>query len=306
MLDCRNALSQEKLEAYITGLMHCIRREAPVREQFSDAEIVEILHYAADLFMEKPILLEFDLPPDGLVVLGDLHGNIYSLLRSFERHGLPPKTNYLLLGDYVDRGQHQLELILLLILMKLRWPNNMIMLRGNHECIGFMSDDYFHVVTHGEFFVKVCQNELASTLNMYFLFNQMFDVMPVAAVISGHFLCCHGGVSQWMTCLENIRNIPRPTYARRMKFLEGCLLADILWADPEPDTERAFAVSQRGCGYTFNRQGLAAVLEALHLTTLIRGHEMYANGTALNFGDESCVTVHTAPTTLFNCSKLIS
>lgn len=137
------------------------------------------------------------------------------------------------------------------------------------------------------------------------MFNQMFDVMPIAAIISGHYFCCHGGVSQWMTCLENIRNIPRPTYAKSMKFLEACMLADILWADPEPTLKKAFAVSRRGCGYMFSREGLGAVLEALNLKTLIRGHEMYMHGTTRNFEDDSCVTVHTAPSGFINFSAVL-
>lgn len=47
-----------------------------------------------------------------------------------------------------------------------------------------------------------------------------------------YYLCCSGGVSQWMTCLDNIRNIPRPIYAKKIKFLEACLVADILHAQP--------------------------------------------------------------------------
>uniref|UniRef100_A0A1I7W0S2 protein-serine/threonine phosphatase n=1 Tax=Loa loa TaxID=7209 RepID=A0A1I7W0S2_LOALO len=128
----------------------------------------------------------------------------------------------------------------------------------------------------------------------------MFDMMPIAAVISKRYLCCSGGVSQWMTCLENIRNIPRPTYAKEMKFLEACLVADILHAQPNAAIERAFEPSSLGLSYMFNKKGLQSVLSALKLKTLIRTDDKgliskeYPIGIVRNFNDDICFTVITS------------
>ncbi|OBZ80308.1 Serine/threonine-protein phosphatase PP-Z1, partial [Choanephora cucurbitarum] len=93
-------------------------------------EVIAICRYAYDLFLSQPSLLELN---PGLKIVGDIHGQYFDLMRLFKMTGFPPSSNYLFLGDYVDRGMYSLETILLLLCFKIKYPENFFLLRGNHE-----------------------------------------------------------------------------------------------------------------------------------------------------------------------------
>jgi serine/threonine-protein phosphatase PP1 catalytic subunit len=94
-------------------------------------EIVAICQASREIFLSQPTLIELSPP---VKIVGDVHGQYSDLIRLFEMCGFPPASNYLFLGDYVDRGKQSLETFLLLLCYKIKYPENFFLLRGNHEC----------------------------------------------------------------------------------------------------------------------------------------------------------------------------
>ena len=76
------------------------------------------------------MVLKVDAP---VKVFGDVHGQFYDMIEMFKVGGEIPNVNYCFLGDYVDRGSFSVETITLLVLLKLRFPQRITLLRGNHE-----------------------------------------------------------------------------------------------------------------------------------------------------------------------------
>jgi serine/threonine-protein phosphatase PP1 catalytic subunit len=118
------------------------------------SEISALCLAAREVFLSQPTLIELSPP---VKIVGDVHGQYSDLIRLFEMCGFPPQSNYLFLGDYVDRGKQSLETILLLLCYKVKYPENFFLLRGNHECAN---------VTRGQFLI------ICSFTNISWLFLQ--------------------------------------------------------------------------------------------------------------------------------------
>ena len=96
----------------------------------TEVEVKYLINTSKKILIEQPTFLDLEAP---LTVCGDTHGQYPDLLRLFELGGYPPDTNYLFLGDYVDRGKQSLETICLLLCYKIKYPEKVTLLRGNHE-----------------------------------------------------------------------------------------------------------------------------------------------------------------------------
>jgi len=240
-------------------------------------------------------------------VFGDIHGQYADLMRLFREYGAPSHddhfmggaglggpaarpvlqergqggaqgdlmyTDYLFLGDYVDRGAHSLETICLLLALKVKNPTRVFLLRGNHELPEVNSRDGF---------LYECRTRLesdAAGCEAWKAFNALFEWLPLAATINNVILCLHGGVGGSLNHVEQLRRLQRPL---RMDPDDphASVLLDCLWSDPtehdsiegvHPNTERGDPVVRYG------PDRVRSFLRLNGLKLLVRGHECVMDG----------------------------
>lgn len=239
-----------------------------------NAEITAVCLAARELFLSQPALLELSPP---VKIVGDVHGQYTDLIRMFEMCGFPPNSNYLFLGDYVDRGKQSLETILLLLCYKLRFPENFFLLRGNHECAN---------VTRVYGFYDECKRRC--NVKVWKTFVDTFNTLPIAAIVAGKIFCVHGGLSPSLSHMDDIRNIARPT-----DVPDYGLLNDLLWSDPA-DMEADWEANERGVSYCFGKKVIMEFLQKHDFDLVCRAHMVVEDGYEF-FNERILVTVFSAP-----------
>jgi len=220
------------------------------------------------------VFLELEAP---IIILGDIHGQFYDLLRLFEYGGHPPKANYLFLGDYVDRGKQSIETICLLMAFKVKYPENFFLLRGNHES---------ETVNRLYGFYDECKRRY--NLKLWKLFTEMFNWMPVAALIDDKIFCVHGGLSPDLTSLDQLIKLPRPT-----EVPNSGLLCDLLWSDPSLECE-SWNDNDRGVSFIFSKEIVKNFIEKNNIDLICRAHQVVEDGYEF-FADRTLVTIFSAP-----------
>ncbi|ELR05906.1 hypothetical protein VC83_06645 [Pseudogymnoascus destructans] len=95
-----------------------------------ESQVRELCYKARELLVEEGNVVTVTAP---VTICGDIHGQFHDLMELFRVGGDVPDTNYLFMGDFVDRGFYSLESFLLLLCLKVRYPDRMTLIRGNHE-----------------------------------------------------------------------------------------------------------------------------------------------------------------------------
>ncbi|CAO3683362.1 unnamed protein product [Umbelopsis ramanniana] len=256
------------------------------KQLLSEAEIKEICEKTKELLMQESNVLHIKAP---VTVVGDIHGQFYDLLEIFRIGGFCPDTNYLFLGDYVDRGLYSVETISLLTCLKLRYPSRVQLVRGNHES---------RAVTQTYGFYTECTRKYGSH-HVWQYFTDMFDFLTLSVVIDNSIFCVHGGLSPTIHVLDQIKILDR---FREIPH-EGPM-ADLVWSDPDPDKED-FAISARGAGYTFGSHIVQRFLDANKMSHILRAHQLCNAGYQVLFNDQLS-TVWSAPNYCYRCGNLAS
>ena len=261
------------VDAIIEKLLS-VRGNKPGKQvDLKDEEIRFLIDKSQAIIREQKMLVELEAP---LHVCGDIHGQYYDLLRIFEHCGYPGEYNYLFLGDYVDRGKQSLETICLLLCYKIKYPDKVTLLRGNHES---------SVTNRIYGFYDECKRRY--NVKLWKSFTELFNFLPVAALIDDKILCMHGGLSPDLKSINNITEIQRPT-----DIPDTGLLCDLLWSDPDKEATE-YDENDRGVSVIFGEKVVTDFNKKNDLDLIIRAHQVVDDGYEF-FANRQLITIFSA------------
>ncbi|KAK6913180.1 Calcineurin-like phosphoesterase domain, ApaH type [Dillenia turbinata] len=312
--------SHADLDRQIEHLMEC--------KPLTELEVKTLCDQARAILVEEWNVQPVKCP---VTVCGDIHGQFHDLIELFRIGGSAPDTNYLFMGDYVDRGYYSVETVTLLVALKVRYRDRIIILRGNHESrqitqvihegmgleneirhnddfqlnantLGILESKFLQLLYPGNDdlalvygFYDECLRKYGNA-NVWKHFTDLFDYLPLTALIESQVFCLHGGLSPSLDTLDNIRSLDRIQEVPH----EGPM-CDLLWSDP--DDRCGWGISPRGAGYTFGQDIAAQFNHTNGLTLISRAHQLVMEG--YNWCQEkNVVTVFSAPNYCYRCGNM--
>jgi diadenosine tetraphosphatase ApaH/serine/threonine PP2A family protein phosphatase len=251
-------------------------------EALTESQITSLFSAVSAIFLEEGTVHPISLP---LTICGDVHGQLYDVYELFRISGSLPETRYLFLGDYVDRGYYSLQTFCLLAALKLKYPDRIFLLRGNHECrqvnqMYGLYDECVHAFGHAGVWRQA---------------NEVFDLLPIGAIVGGSIFCVHGGLSPEIKIYEQI-----PLIDRFDELPNSGPFADLTWSDPG-DIE-TWAINNRGAGWIFGHRPTREFCQNNGLAFVTRAHQIAMNGFEIHHSDQ-LVTVWSAPNYTYRCGN---
>lgn len=255
-------------------------------KDIDESDMMCILRMVQEILFEEGTFLNLTLP---ITICGDIHGQFYDLLRLFELSGDPSDTRFLFLGDYVDRGYYSLETFALLIAYKVKYPFSFYMLRGNHESrtINMLYGFYDEVI------------QKYGHSGIWKLCNEIFDMLPMAALINNKIYCVHGGLSPDIKLIDQLALIER-----RQDIPQNGPISDLCWSDPEEIS--GWGRNSRGAGFLYGTKPTREFLHNNKIDLIARAHQLMMNGFHYHFNSDQLVTVWSAPNYMYRAGNLAS
>eukprot|EP01126_Amoeba_proteus_P042670 TRINITY_DN4647_c1_g1_i2.p1 TRINITY_DN4647_c1_g1~~TRINITY_DN4647_c1_g1_i2.p1 ORF type:complete len:339 (-),score=54.81 TRINITY_DN4647_c1_g1_i2:309-1253(-) len=264
----------EWAEECLTRLFKC--------QCLQEEEVKKLCVKAREILQKEENVQPVSLP---CTLVGDIHGQWYDLEELFAIGGVPPNTNYVFLGDYVDRGYYSIETVSLIIGLKVRYPDRIHVLRGNHES---------RQITQVYGFYDQCLKQYGSP-NVWKYFTDLFDFLPLSMLINNKIFCVHGGLSPSISTLDHVRCLDR-----FQEVPHDGPICDLIWSDP--DDRMGWGTSPRGAGYTFGSDITRGWNLTNGLTLTVRAHQLVMEG--FNYThDQQLLTLFSAPNYCYRCGN---
>ncbi len=217
--------------------------------------IETVLEQITDILKKTQNIVEMKC--ENAVFVGDLHGDFENIEKIY-KYFFENFDAIIFLGDYVDRGEKQLQTLIFLYLLKINYPKNVTLLRGNHE---IPSINYYY-----GFFNEVSEKLFTKIANTY-------GYLPLCAVINKSIFAVHGGIGNPIPTLSEIQSLDR-----FQTEPENDILLQLLWNDPHPYISAFKHNFSRGCFYYYGNEAIDNFLVKNNLEFLIRAHQYFFEG----------------------------
>jgi len=254
------------------------------KEAFTDT-LMLIAKAAGNIVASQPIMVSTDAP---CRVFGDIHGQLRDLLLLFHAFGngllsskSEMKMKLVFNGDFVDRGAHQLAVVGILFALKVAFPNDVFLVRGNHEEKAMNEKYGFH---------KECMDHMGKSWGkkVFQLVQGTFNNLPLACLIGRRVLCVHGGIGDGKWSLQDLLQVRRPLNEERLNADENRWIYGLLWSDPIEDSKNGKDGSHGVFGVHPSPRGKLATKFGWNVTKtfcarnglslIIRSHQSKQNG----------------------------
>ncbi|KAH9410834.1 calcineurin-like phosphoesterase [Ordospora pajunii] len=252
-------------------------------EILPEHDVMLICTKVSEILISEPNVPSVHSP---VTICGDIHGQFFDLVSMLCIDGMPSQRKYVFLGDYVDRGKNSLECILFLFVLKIIYPDSILLIRGNHEqaVINRVYGFYDEVI------------EKYGSSRVWRIINEVFCLMNVGCLVDGRVLCVHGGISPKITSINQMKRIDRMA-----PISDSSEFSDIMWGDPYDG--RGFQPSPRGSGYLYGSDVVCRFLELNNLVSIVRSHQLVIEGYKFHFDERNVITVWSAPNYLGKCGN---
>ena len=171
--------------------------------------------------------------------------------------------------------------------LKLKYPNRIVLLRGNHES---------RQTSQMYGFYDECLKKYGNNPTIWNIFMDLFDFLPLCALIENKILCLHGGLSPNIQTIEEINQLDR-----KQELPHEGPMCDLLWSDPgEKD---GWELSPRGAGFIFGEEQSSKFNFTNKLSMICRAHQLQQNGFQW-WHENNVLTIFSAPNYCYRCGNL--
>jgi hypothetical protein len=235
--------------------------ETEVQGWVTSERVAALTQAATDRFRYEPAV--FDVRGDFRIV-GDLDGDIHTLVDILLREGYGESTKYVFLGNYIGSGEFSVHVLLLLYALKILFPAGVLILRGTRE---------FETEAQSIGFEARLDAFGLDRIALFGAFMQSWDLMPLAAIVNGQYFCVHGGIFPGIRNRQDVMDqLLKPSPDQKS------LALDFLWGTFDKLVDEYEWNEEGSPGRKVGEMVATRFLKACHLTAIIRSGEKLTDG----------------------------